>query len=328
MLITDIQTFRKYAEVSNINFPSIVPTLTLVEQQHIIPFTGQALYDVLDALVNEEGGEPGGEESEPSALQTILIENCRRILGPMVCYYYTPLAEVKLSDSGAHRLETNNAKTAFQNQVVNFREQNRQVAEMNIEQLLKTLENNKATLSDWTDSDEYKEYSSLFIKTGGEFQKLFTTAAPYRNYWAMRSFMKDVEENSIRNMLSDTLFASLKQITTPSETESQLLYKLRKLIAYETVEKSIPFLNVDISGHGITVMGTQTVQNDKLAKSQSASTALLEDLIRRCDAAAKSWQKNVINHLNTNADDFAGWELPDDSDDDDQENLSGVFGLI
>lgn len=309
MLFKKTDILLQYAELTTVNFVQVKPTIKMVEQQHIIPFIGKELYKTLNDAYTSAADEALEDEK-----LIPLLDMCRSVIGPMVCYYYAPKAEVQLSGAGAQRQESDTNKTAYQNQVVNYREQLLREGEMATELLLQFLEENKADYPDWQASDAFKDYRSLFIKSGGEFDKLFTSASPYRNYWAMRSQMLDVEQNNIRRTIGDDLFTYLKDkdqdpAGTFTDAEKDLLFKVKKVTAYLTVCFSIPFLNVKIDANGISVISPNAVQNDALSKRQAAADNMLDVLIKKCEAAAESWTNNLTQYLNDNIPDFPGWPV-------------------
>ncbi|HVZ96419.1 MAG TPA: DUF6712 family protein [Chitinophagaceae bacterium] len=311
MLFKTKEKLLEYAELTaSINFASVQATIRFVETNHIIPFTGQELYSSLNTNYTA-----AADESTLSASDKNLLDQCRLVIGPMVCYYYIAKAEIKVGDAGALRNETNSQKTAFQNQVLNYREQNLREAEMAIEQLLQFLDANKTSYPAWQTSSAFTSYKSLFIKSGGEFAQLFPSQSPYRNYWAMRSKMLDVEENDIRTLVGDTIYNNLKAkdqavVTTFTDNENELIKKLKRVSAYLTVAFSIPFLNVRIDTNGITVMSPSgRAQNDELAKRGSAADPALNLIIEKCQDSARAWSNNVVKYLDEHASDFDGWPL-------------------
>jgi hypothetical protein len=214
------------------------------------------------------------------------------------------------------RLETGSNKTAYQEQRTQFREQNLREGEVASELLLQFLEDNKTYYPLWVGTPAFKKYRSLFIKSGKEFQELFTSHSPCRNYLAMRPTMMQVEENSIRNLLGDVLFDDLKakdNLTTPVFTvkEKLLLEKIKRAIAFLTVAFSIPLLNIRIDANGITVAsGAGTTDNQITSRKASPDNAL-DPMIRNCEASGIAWLKNAENYLNR-ADNllaFTGWPI-------------------
>lgn len=312
MLFKDTAKIIEYASMVNtVNFVSVTPTLRMVEEHHIKPILGKTTYDALNTAYTG-----ASTESSLTTAQKNLLHQCRMIIGPYLAYYYAPKADVKLSDGGARRSETNTEKTAYQYQVTNFREQHLREAEAAIEMLLQFLEENKADYASWVASDEFKKYRSLFIKTGKEFNELFPSHTPYRNYWAMRSKMQDVEENVIRTSLGDTLYDSLKTIDATSAQsfsakEKELLKRLKKAIAYFTVSYSIPFLNVRIDANGITVASGGSNSNDETASRTKAEANAISNIIANSQQAGSMWLANAIDYLNKEENEgvFAGWPI-------------------
>lgn len=337
MLFKTTASIIQYAELTTIQFASVRSTINMVEQQHILPALGDVLYKSLD-----DAYTAAPDEATLSADHKSLLEKCRCTIGPLLCYYYAPKAEIKVGSAGAQRQESETNKTAYQNQVVNYREQNLREGEQATELLLKFLDENQDKYPDWAASTSYQKYKSLFIRSGSEFNDLFTSHSPYRNYMAMRSNMLDIEQNSIRPLLGDGLFDRMKaadQGGTPSITdkEKDLLFKIKKVIAYLTVAMSIPFLNIRMDANGITVMNSGNAQNDATSKRTTAAAPIINNLINACQGAAKSWLNNIQTFLDANAADFAAYR-PDplvtgsqtapqilNSQPDD---LNGTFGLI
>lgn len=327
MLFKDTKTLQDYAEITSaVNFASIKNTLRNVEDWHIVPILGTELYNDLNDAFN--GTDPLTDE------QTDLLEYCRRVIGPLLCYYHAALAEIKFSDAGLRREETQNSKTAFQYQVTNFREACLRSGENATESLLSFLEENKADYSLWTDSSAFANYRSLFIKTGKEFAELFPSHSPYRNYWAMRSKMKDVEEHNIRAAIGNDLYETLKQKDTATEpdfsdAEDKLLEKLKKAIANFTVAFSIPFLSIRIDTNGITVIAASpSSSKDEQSIRTAAPDNQLSVLIRSCNDAGQAWLKDAIQYIEDNASDFPDYVVPektDAADDNSNEDLNGSF---
>lgn len=336
MLFKKTDKILEYAELTTVRFTSLMPTIRLVEQQHIIPQLGKDLYNLLNNAYTA-----AADETTLSDAMKALLDKCRCVIGPYLCYYYAPKSEVKLSDAGAQRLESPTNKTAYQNQVVNFREQNLREAELATELLLQFLDENPLTYPLWLATQGFEKYKSLFIKSGSEFNEFFASHSPYRNYMAMRTNMLDVEQNNIRPLLGDPLFNRLKSndrdgIELFSPAESDLLFKVKKVIAYLTVAGSIPFLNVRMDANGITVMGNTRVQNDDTGKRQSADKAMLENVIEKSNAAAKSWINNVTTFIEAHKEDFKNYLTEPLVNEvqkppvikDTQPTLGGSYGLI
>ncbi|HYC28383.1 MAG TPA: DUF6712 family protein, partial [Chitinophagaceae bacterium] len=304
MLFKTTAEIKAYAQFTgDINFASIKPTLRFVETFHLIAILGKELYRSLETAYTT--GETSMSEN-----QKALLEQCRLMVAPYLVYYYAPKADVQLSDGGM----TKNKEAAYQYQGAAFREAALREAEMCEELLLEFLEENKADYAEWTNSNVFKEYRSLFIKTGGEFAELFSSSSPYRNYRAIRTKMPDVEEQMIRMAIGDTLFDGLKTKDAGAQNftdqEKALLFKLKKAIAYQSVALSVPLLNVRIDAAGISVVAkTASGSSDEKNSRTGAADEALRDLVSTCTDGAKAWLKSAKEYLETNASHFT-WTKP------------------
>lgn len=309
MLFKDSKKIKEYAQLSGeINFLSIKATLRMVEQKHIATILGNDLYSDLDTAYTNEG-----DENNLSVPKKKLLLQCRMVIGPMLCCYYIDKADVSLGDAGAQRLETASNKTAFQYQGTKFKEANLREGEDATELLLQFLEDNKADYPLWTASNTFKQYRSLFIKTGNEFNELYPSQSPYRNYWAMRTKMLDVEEIVIRPFLGDTMIDALKvidQTPAPAFTakQKQLLFKLKKAIANYTVAFAVPQMNVRINANGLSVIATSSFStNDNENTRSLANDTAINALIKSCNATGQEWITNATKYLKDNETDFPDW---------------------
>ncbi len=301
MLFSNIQEIKKHTEVGAISFAALTKSIRLAEIQYIKPVIGTALYNTLTTAY---AASPATPLSAPFEKLLFLI---REALGPLASYIYIPKAEVQLTDAGALRAETANNKSAFQYQVNNQRAQLFTEGIMMTEELLAFLETNKADYTDWTGSNEFKKYRSLFIKTAGEFDLLFSSATPYRNYYFMRSVMSDVEELLIKKAIGTPQYTALKTkdaLANPGFTdeEMELLRLLKHSIAHYTVSKAIPRLAVTMDAQGITVMTTSAHgTDDALGKKTAAADNQLSQLQRQSETDGGTWLGEALDYLKATA---------------------------
>ena len=328
MLFKDTKKLQEYAELTNnSNFFTLKATLRMVESYYIIPVLGKELYNALDSaytLVTDE--------NTLSPAHKLLIDKCRCVIGPMLCYLYAPKGEVKLGDGGL----TKNKEAAYQYQGTNYREANLREGELATELLLEFLEENKEAYPQWTASNAFAQYRSLFIKTGSEFQQLFPSHSPYRNYMAMRAKMVDVEEQIIRTALGNPLFEVLKTKDKTaagvlSEKEKELLFKVKKTVANYTVAFSIPLLSVRIDANGLTV-ATEAPRSSRDADNRSNATApQFNNLVDSCTGAGQIWLTNALQFITDNIADFPAFVQTAKAEKDTASAntyLGGSFGMV
>lgn len=300
----------------------------MVEEQYIIPVVGEKLYTDLDTAYIA-----AADENVLDATQKALLEKIRNVIGPLVCYFYTPKAEVQLSDAGAQRAETATNKTAYQNQVAAYREQNLRESETSTEQLLQFLEKKQSDYPDWLTSEAFKNHRSLFIKSGTEFNSLFPSHSPCRNYMAMRASMADVEVNIIRRALGNELYTNIKETDQAADgvfsaPEKELIHAIKKAVAYITVATAVPFLNVRIDTNGITVQSAGTrAQDDKVAARSAALDSALNNLIIAAREAGQAWINNISDWIKENTTPEAV-AIPNQIHDTGNTERAGSFGMF
>lgn len=322
MLFKSTAGLKEYAQLTGeINFASVRPTLRFVETFHLIAILGRELYRSLDAAY--------ADETTMTAAQKALLEQCRHVVAPYFCYYYAPKADVQLSDAGM----TKSKDAAYQYQGAAYREAALREAEMCEESLLQFLEEKRSDYAEWTASEAFKAYRSLFIKSGTQFDDLVRTASPQRNFFALRSAMVDVEENMIRTAIGDTLFNALKTKDAGTQNftgaELILLQRLKKAIAYQTLATGAPLLNVRLDAAGLSVITAgPRADDDKVSARSNATDNNLSLFIESCAGKAKIWLQSATAYLHDNAS-ALGYTVPAAPKETTSVNadLRGGFGL-
>lgn len=330
MLLRDATILQQYAQVSgNPNFDSFKATIRLVEDKYIKPIIGRCLYDALDQALD---GVTESDTLYPDFVD--LLDACCRAIGPLTCYLHADKSDVKFSDNGMQRVESTTFKSAFQEQRTKFKEANLTEGEEALEFLIQFLEDFIGNYPEWTDSDEFLQYRSLFINSGSSFKKYFPSSTPYRNYFAMRSVMQEVEENIIEPFLGTTIFENLKlklKAVDPliSEEESKLIDKLCRTIAYLTVSSALPLLNVKITSNGLTIPAVQTFsQNEDQNIRSGVSDKMYSTYLSSVTASAQTWFKNLQDFIVKNKTAFPDWPGFDvDEEESGANDLKTIFGI-
>ncbi len=274
---TDLQPFTEVN--SAINFNSLQRSIVAAEHEFIVPVIGLALYNALDAAYTAVVNE-----TDLSVTNQALLKSIRTALAPYVMMVYASKAELQFTDGGLRREETGNSKTAFQYQTRNLKDQLKKEGDTGIEMLLAFLEAYNPDYGEWTSSEEFKFYRSLFIKTGSEFNKYYITQSPQRNYRALRAVMKDVEDLIIKKCIGTELFNDLKSKTTaitPELTEEEIAFLdiLKKAIANFTIARGIHQLSTRMDEFGITVTSPATfASQDELSKRAAAANPQLNGI--------------------------------------------------
>lgn len=302
MLFKNTAKIKEYAQIEATDFNTVKHIIAQIEDKHIQPILGTEYTNLNEAYTN------AATETTLNAAHIALLEKCRRIIAPYLCYYYAPVADGALTDAGFRRMETNTHKTAYQYQLKNYMEANLKMAENATEALLSFLEANITDYTTWHDSEQFEEYRKLFIKTGTEFYKIFPTDSPFSIYWACRSKMFDIEQNEILPLLSNTLFEDLKNKSlddTLTINETLLIGKLKHAIAHLAIAYSIPMLNMNIGRNGLTIVSqTPRSNNEDVSARSNADANAISHAQRTALANGKQWMQNAVAFMKDNATEF------------------------
>lgn len=324
MLFKTTEEVKQYADIASLNIVAATKTINSVEAQHLKGLIGSSLYNSLVTAYHA---------TQPlTPTQLSLLHKCRCVVAPYFCYYYAPAADVLLSESGAHRIETNTNKSAFQYQVNNFRDEQLRKALVASEDLLQFLEENITDYPEWLADEAFAIHRKFFIKTAAEFSRYMLTGNPYYSYYAMRFKMEDVEELYIRPKLSDALFTHLKNIDTTTQAftpaETTCLNIIKRAIAYYTLGVAMPYLSVKIDERGVTVFSSNTATRDREAKSQDAPAEKLNALAANAMEMGSVWLKRAVEFIAANPDDFEAFTANTSPQAEGNVHKNTIFGLI
>lgn len=304
---TDL-TASTSAANSNINFPSLRPKIQSAELQYLIPIIGRELYNHVDEWYTAEG--PEGPESE-------ILPYMQKVVASWALHHFIAIAEVSISDGGVFRTETDNSKTAYQNQVNNLRKElmlEAQQAENLLLQYLDAIippdqgEGNGADLKAmWVSSPEFIRYRSLFIKNAIEFQQIFHSAQPYRNYHAIRPILYDVQNLILPAIISRTFYAALLEKNKEAEAEWSnaeiiLLTYINKWLTYTTIHRAIASQSLSWDERGLTsYQSTARATGDDDSKRGHAQPHHINHYAAELQRQADEWKTELSFYLDSTA---------------------------
>lgn len=317
---------------ANINFASLQPKLRAAETQYLIPIIGTALYNHMTAWLaaNPTGWSPDQPAPNPEPEEHKLLPYLQRVIAPWALYHYVPIAEVSISDGGVFRSETETTKTAYQNQVTNLRRELMHEAQQAETMLLQYLEALQATSPEgdvapedpeptptdlkslWTQSPEFTRYRTLFITNALEFNELFHSQQPYRNYYALRHLLYDCQFLILPGILTPGFYQVLleKQKTEAAkptgdgwtDDEKQLLLKVKKYLAYIAVFRGIAAQALSWDERGLTVyLAANKATHDDDSKRSLTTPAHLNHYAAEISRQAEEWKKDLSFFLDTKA---------------------------
>jgi hypothetical protein len=305
MLIRTIEDLKKYGAPNlSLSIISINPYIYTAEQDYLIPYISTALYGELNEAIT----------NEPSEKQAALIEKLRWALAPLAIYYYTGENEITIGDQGLIRNETEDMKTAYNNQVIRTRTSLLSRGLKALDVALEDIQKNKDNWAAWTGSEQYELYNSLLIRSGNEFKKHYPAVRyPQQFYATAASLMEVVERIYIEKDLGETftdLKAKKKDNSALTVEEKVFADTIAKSICYYTVAKAITELQVRLDDNGLSVLSSSADKDQgEVSKRQAADGHNVSALQRQCESIGMEYCDFAIDYLNKTASAavFAKW---------------------
>lgn len=296
MLINKHEDIKKYTELNTgVKFPSITPSIDFAEQAHIIPLIGKSLYNKLNTEYNA---------NTTSGIYIKVLEAVQRALANLAAANYVPFADVQMSDAGITNASSSDQKAAFKYQVQNMQQAFLQRGLSYLDSLLALLDENVSTISEWSGSDEFKKYRSLFIQNGTQFKAHYSnTQYPRQLYMQLLSTMEHVEEFTIKPIISDAIFNALKnklQSTTPNLTaeETELLRIIQKAVVFISLHDGIPQINVRVDDNGISVLSPMVDINGNNNRTATTDTQL-SFFLNSAHKTGQLWLEKCVKYLDS-----------------------------
>lgn len=327
MFFKKTEELSKYLDsTSTLKLNDLTPTIQFVEKSLVAEVLGKNFYKEIHEKYQKDENELTDREKE-------LLDYIRMMIGPYAVYFYA-VKSLQLSGNGLQRVESENTKTAYAYQKEDFREQVLSEAEQATENLIGYLFDNAKEFGTYSSSDEFKHLKKLFISSGKEFGECYSNPQPNRLYKAVKSFMEDVELLIIRKAIQDDLYKHLKEKTQEAEPELNddekiVLTFLKKAIAFFTLYKAIPHINVRVGANGITLVSDSTGGVKDMNKVKAADKEYINQLMEVCQQSGNIYLNEAITYIQSNPSKFEKYKQPGKLKYEPKNGeYTGLFGLI
>lgn len=331
MLIKNSAELKANSETnSNVNYDAVKMSIKAAEKKYIIPIIGMAQYSALETAHN-------GGPITPA--QTALILAIQEPLASLAMSLFVPMAEVSLSNTGARRTGTEELPGAYKYQTSNLKEALLERGLDFIEDLLLFLETNKADYPLWTDSDEFKEYRTLFVRSGSEYATFYTGVKhPRQTFMKLRAALLFVQENIIRPTILPDIYDDLQtKLATAvigyTSNDKILVRHIQRAMVNLAMKEGMNDYALTIDNNGVTILSEMTDNTmGDVSKKKAATDSQLRGLASSLYNIGHTWLKRATDFLDETATDaiYIPWyekmtAEAETKDDDLNENLSGSF---
>jgi len=264
--------------ISNLGDENSFPNFAAAEYKNLVPITGIALYNDIHNKYNNAPGTMTSTEND-------LLKKMRLVA---VCYaYYDGLAlgHLTLTDNGVRKFVPKDTVPVAKWEYEKLQATLINTAMDATEVLLTFLFNNTADFALWTASMEYKSVNSLLIKTGTEFNNLYSLFQPMTTYFNIRNVVATAQEQYLQDAIGKKLLNYILQKQAPDDTLAGIITKLKKALAFFTIAKCCRQYSVRFSLEGFTVMSDGG--NPDSADHTGRKTANADELYLKMHSAEK-----------------------------------------
>lgn len=289
----DFKTYVGGRANTSIKLESLEATIYETARRHITPWLTDTLYNILVA------------GSGLTAAQTALLPYVKRPLALLTMYEWVKSGSVEVGESGMHRIESETRKSAYRYQERAYKDDALEKGYNAIEILLKHLDANKATFTDWAASDEGLVHRTPLLNYAADFRLLALPECDRYTFECIRPIISDVETFAIQKLLPTTFWSGFitrhlaGTLTTP---EKALRKIIRQSIAHRAIEEAIKQRWIRIDGGRIAVhedFGDQ--RNTNLTMPTTTGASLYVNHVTWSDRFNALW----VEYIRDNSASFA-----------------------
>lgn len=238
------------------------------------------------------------DEQNLSPVQFKVVDLINEIVLHDALFLGLPFLNANISGSGIKRTNIANKEekevSLNQKEVQELQNLNLESAYFGISELLKFLETQAHEYKFWKNSPTYLKSKRLFVANETAFSEIQNLGGSVYTYFQMVNFLEEVEENTIKNCLGNSLFEEVK-----SQFLAQKLYPkyetiislIQRITVYMALAQAFRTLPVQSTGNGIQILACGIYD-----ASQKAS------LIDNFADLGRKYLSDLEKHLRTNRD--------------------------
>lgn len=293
-LITNISQVRSASTINISNtLINYQPYIDEAEERFIKPYIGQALYDLLDGVVNGSG-------SSVDTKYDILLMRIRIPINLYALWIGADEIAVSISAQGIQTIQTENHRPASQYQIMNLKESWIARANMNMDYLLKYLEDHRLDFPEYIPVD-----NDLFIHNAKEFQKVIDIRESRRVFISLKPVISSIERKYILPTLGKDYFDELKAVLNESgssdisDDDQAILDLITPALAHLTLERALQEISIDVLDWGVFETASNTF--DKVQGKANANRERIGTMVDACGRDGEAELKELQEYLDTKA---------------------------
>lgn len=256
--VKNIEALRNHVLVSHeFSFKNVKIFKPDVLLKYFLPFFSQSLIDQVESF-----------ETESNVIKKSSFEKFEKAISKFIVFEFLIEGQLTIQDGAVSRIESENSKTAYKNQVLDSRDQLEETGLSIIEDLIQLFDDNTAIFTDWLTSPLKKSTVNLFIKSASEFNEIERLYRKNTTFYSIVTEQETTIDLFIRSRFDSTLIDEIIENDSLTTEKKKFRAYLQKAVANFTIANSIKKNLVKLSRDGVRI-----IQVDKDTASKIESSA-------------------------------------------------------
>lgn len=281
----------------------LTPGIRQATEKFVLDFIGTELYDDLAAKYIA-----GTVLSDPQKKTLQLLQDC-------IAYYsvFHVLPEKRSVLASLGVVEQNPEQGANPAAYPIYKEKLRGALEngdLFLDRLLNYLESQVIAgvsyFNLWKNSAAYKVKTCDFFRHTSELDEFINIQNSRRSFISLIRFLKQIEEDVIKPILCDTLYAAVL-IAAPTTENKKLIPLIKRAVAYLGAAEAIPHHRVVVDGDGFRVVSYSDGIEDRRNLTNNVHEGAVQALKMRCEEQGRLAVAKLVQFLEDNLTDYPAY---------------------
>lgn len=299
--VSDTNFQEHYSGVNaSMAWDELTPAVRQATEKFVLPYIGSALYDDLAQKFN--GTDPL-EDYEERAIE--LLQDC---IAYYTIYHVLPEKNTVLASLGTVQQEPQGGSMpapqwGWKAKRWSALENGDTFLDRLLQYLEQQVSDNVSYFDLWANSTAYKVKTSDFFRSTTQLDEYLNIQNSRRSFISIVRFIKQVEEDMIKPVLCDDLYAAVLD-ADPSDNNKKLLPMIRKAVAYLGAAEAIPHHRIVIDGDGFRVVSQTDQFDDRRNLTNPTHESAIQALHQRCEDQGKKALAKLVKFLEDNLTDY------------------------
>lgn len=246
---------------ASLQFKEMMPFIKVAQRKYVKEAIGKELFEeLLDAYQSSIADNGAVEMSE--AMQE-LWELAAEAIAHLALFEGIGSLNVAITSGGVTRLENQNLKSAYQYQVVDYKQDRKNHGFQALDNLMEYLDENEddAAFASYKASETRKAFKSQWIQDVKTFEQYRNISGSRWTFLKLKNYISGAARTQVRAVLGKDRFDEIEAelITTLSEANETLMKDhIRPAIAHLAFANAIIDLAMKVDDKGVTIYNNES----------------------------------------------------------------------